>query len=153
MVSITSKLKTGVGRIARLAGTLAAIVWASPYSIVGISLGLLGLLTGGRAAARHGILEFSGGAVSWFVRHLPSGSTTLAITLGHVVLGQTEAALDISRRHELVHVRQYSLWGPLFGPAYGLCSLVIWLRGGSPYRDNPFEVQAYRLDDIDDTLK
>jgi hypothetical protein len=31
----------------------------------------------------------------------------------------------------------------LFGPAYLLCSLVLWLRGGRAYRDNPFERQAY----------
>ena len=49
-----------------------------------------------------------------------------------------------------MHVRQYSRWGPLFGPAYLICSLVIWLRKGSPYRDNPFEVEAYRVADIDD---
>lgn len=129
---------------------LIAIVWASPYSLLGLAVGGLGLLSGGRAAVRSGVLEFSGGAVTWFVRHLPSGPTTLAITLGHVVLGQTPAALDISHAHELVHVRQYSRWGPLFGPAYLLCSAVIWLRAGRPYRDNPFEVEAYRLADIDD---
>jgi hypothetical protein len=131
----------------------AAVVWASPYSLVGLVIGALGLLSGGRASVRDGILEFSGGAVSWFVRHLPSGPTTLAITLGHVVLGQTPAALDVSRQHELVHVRQYSRWGPLFGPAYVICSLVIWLRKGCPYRDNPFEVEAYRVADIDDSLE
>ena len=67
------------------------------------------------------------------------------MTWGHVILGQTAAALDISREHELVHVRQYERWGPLFIPAYLLCSAVIWLRGGDPYRDNPFERQAYRI--------
>ena len=30
----------------------------------------------------------------------------MAFTLGHTVFGQTDAALDISRDHELVHVRQ-----------------------------------------------
>jgi len=67
------------------------------------------------------------------------------MTWGHVILGQTAAALDFSREHELIHVRQYERWGPLFIPAYLLCSAVIWLRGGDPYRDNPFECEAYRL--------
>lgn len=129
---------------------LLAIVWASPYSLLGLAIGLPGLLSGGRVSIRGGILECSGGAVTWFVRHLPSGPTTLAITLGHVVLGQSPSALDISRAHERVHVRQYARWGPLFGPAYLICSGVIWLRGGRPYLDNPFEVEAYRLADIDD---
>jgi hypothetical protein len=42
-----------------------------------------------------------------------------------------------------VHVRQYERWGPLFVPAYVLCSAVIWSRGGDAYRDNPFEREAY----------
>lgn len=80
------------------------------------------------------------------MRRLPGGQFALAITFGHVVLGQTDAALDISHRHELVHVRQYERWGPLFGPAYLLCSLVLWIIGRRPYRDNPFEVEAFAAD-------
>ena len=37
------------------------------------------------------------------------------MTLGHTILGQTDAALDISREHELVHVRQYERWGLFMG--------------------------------------
>lgn len=121
------------------------ILWASPYSLLGLSIGAVGLCSGGRARLRAGIVEFYGGAVTAFVRRLPGGQFTLAITFGHTVLGQTDASLDIARTHELVHVRQYERWGPLFGPAYLLCSLVIWLRGGQPYRDNPFEVEAYDI--------
>ena len=51
----------------------------------------------------------------------------MAHTLGHTVLGQTDAALEIAREHELVHVRQYERWGPFMGPAYLGCSLVLWL--------------------------
>ena len=64
--------------------------------------------------------------------------------LGHVVLGSTQAALDISREHERVHVRQYERWGPFFVPAYLLCSLRCYLAGKDYYRDNPFEREAYR---------
>jgi hypothetical protein len=127
----------------------AAVLWASPYSLLGLAVGLLGLITGGRVRVRDGALEFSGGAAQWFVSRLPTGPLTLAITLGHVILGQTEAALDISHDHEMVHVRQYERWGPLMGPAYLLCSLVLWTQGRSPYRDNPFEREAYRIADID----
>ena len=56
---------------------------------------------------------------------------------------QTDAALDISRDHEMVHVRQFERWGPLMGPAYLGCSFVLWLMHRRPYRDNPFERQAY----------
>jgi hypothetical protein len=51
----------------------------------------------------------------------------MAFTLGHTVFGQTDAALDICRDHELVHVRQFERWGPCMGPAYLGCSLVLWL--------------------------
>jgi hypothetical protein len=94
---------------------------------------------------RDGIVEFHGGAVTWLLRRLPvpGFQQAMAITLGHTVLGQTEAALDTAHDHEMVHVRQYERWGPLLGPAYLACSLVLWLRGRDPYRDNPFERQAF----------
>ena len=77
------------------------------------------------------------------LRRLPGGPLAMAMTLGHVVLGQTDAALDVAREHELVHVRQYERWGPLFVPAYLGASLVLWLAGRDAYRENPFERQAY----------
>ncbi len=120
------------------------ILWASPYTLLGLVIGGIGLCTGGRVQLRDGVVEFHGGAVAWFVRRLPGGSFAMAITFGHAVLGRTEAALDISRSHERVHVAQYARWGPLFGPAYLLCSLVLWLRGKDAYRDNPFERDAFR---------
>lgn len=94
---------------------------------------------------RRGAAEFHGGIAAWLLRHavgLEGGA--LAITLGHTILGVSEAALDRAREHEHVHVRQFERWGPLMGPAYLGCSLVIWLRGGRPYSDNPFEIEAYR---------
>ena len=118
-------------------------LWASPYTLLGLIVGATGLCTGGKAQLRGRTLEFHGGATRWFVTHLPGGQFTLAFTLGHTILGQTEAALDIARDHELVHVRQYEAWGPLMGPAYLLCSLLLWIAGKRPYRDNPFERQAY----------
>ncbi|MBX3425406.1 MAG: hypothetical protein KF688_06980 [Pirellulales bacterium] len=120
------------------------ILWASPWSLAGASLGLLGLATGGRAQVRSGVIEFHGGAVTWLLRRMPC-IEPVAMALGHTVLGQSPAALDVCRKHELVHVRQYERWGPLFVPAYFACSAWIWLRGGDPYHDNPFEREAYSL--------
>ncbi len=119
------------------------IIWASPYSILGLTIGGVGLCTGGRAQVRGHVIEFHGGAVKWFVRHLPLGQATAAFTLGHTVLGQSDASLDIARDHELVHVRQFERWGPFMGPAYLLSSLVLWVVGRRPYEDNPFEREAY----------
>jgi hypothetical protein len=64
-------------------------------------------------------------------------------TFGHVILGVDEATLAAVRAHEQVHVRQYERWGPFFGPAYLLSSLLQLLRGRSPYRDNLFEREAF----------
>ncbi len=128
-----------MGMLLRILG----IVWASPYTLIGLFLGVIGLCTGGRAHIRGHVIEFSGGAVKWLVTHLPPGQFTLAFTLGHTVLGQSVASLDIARDHELVHVRQFERWGPFMGPAYLLSSLVLWIVGRRPYRDNPFEREAY----------
>lgn len=133
----------------RITLRLLAYFWASPYTLLGCCVGLLGLCTGGKMRRLDGILEFHGGATRWCVRHLPLGEATLAITLGHTVLGQTEAGLDIAHNHEMVHVRQFERWGPIMGPAYLLSSLVIWCRGGNAYLDNPFEREAY--DSTDDS--
>ena len=122
---------------------LIAILWASPYTLLGLCIGTVGICTGGHARIRGRVVEFHGGAVKWFVRRLPDGQFTLALTLGHTVLGLTDAALDISRAHEMIHVRQYERWGPFMGPAYLICMLVLWIMGRRPYRDNPFEREAY----------
>lgn len=122
---------------------LFRFLWASPYTLLGLLLGGIGLCTGGRARIRGCVIEFHGGAVKWFVRHLPPGQITLAITLGHTILGQADASLDVARDHEMVHVRQFERWGPFMGPAYLLSSLFLWMTGRQAYRDNPFEREAY----------
>ena len=120
------------------------IAWASPYSAFGLTIGLLGILSGGKGRVRDGALEFYGGSTSWIVRHLPTGPTTAGMTLGHVIIGQTTEGLDYCCAHERVHVRQFERWGPFMGPAYLLSSAWQWFRGRDAYRDNPFERQAYR---------
>jgi hypothetical protein len=122
---------------------IAGVLWASPYTLVGLLIGIVGLCTGGRARIRGRAIEFYGGAVQRLLKRLPGGPFVVAMTLGHSILGQTGASLDLSRDHELVHVRQYEVWGPLFGPAYLLCGLITWIRGKNVWRDNPFERQAY----------
>jgi hypothetical protein len=119
------------------------ILWASPYSLIGIVIGALGLLSGGHGRLRDGALEFYGGLTAWLVRHLPTGEFTLGMTLGHVIIGQTGAGLEVCSYHERVHVRQFERWGPLMGPAYFLASAWQWMHGRDAYRDNPFEKQAY----------
>jgi hypothetical protein len=91
-----------------------------------------------------GVLEAHGGFITWWLRHaVPLGNGALAMTLGHVVIGQHPHALHLTRAHERVHVRQYERWGPLFLPAYGIASIVAVARGRPAYRGNAFEIEAY----------
>ncbi len=119
-------------------------LWSLPTTAIGLCLGMPALVSGGRMRWVDGVLEIHGG----FVMHFLSEWTLLeggasAMTLGHVVLGRDRDCLNWSREHERVHVRQCERWGPLFLPAYGIASLVVKLRGGNPYLDNPFEREAY----------
>ena len=123
---------------------IAAYVWASPNTMLGLCIALVGLLTGTRLQFVQGVVEVHGGLVTWLLRRaVPLEDGASALTLGHVVLGVSPAALDITRDHERVHVRQYERWGPLFIPAYGAASIWALIRGKRPYRDNLFEREAY----------
>lgn len=119
-----------------------AYVWASPYTLSGITIGLL---LGGRFRRVDGVIEIHGPLVSRVLSRLLVPA--LAMTWGHVVFGQNEFALNVTRRHERVHVRQYERWGPTFVPVYLLCSAWLFLRRQDGYRGNPFEVEAYAVDD------
>jgi hypothetical protein len=132
------------GTVIHVTLRVLGVVWASPYTLLGLLLGAIGLATGGRARVCARAVEFHGGAVAWLLGHMPGGQFPVAMTLGHVILGRSAAALDLSREHEHVHIRQFERWGPLMGPAYLGCSAVLWLRGRRPYLDNPFEKEAYR---------
>lgn len=127
---------------------LMAIIWASPNTLLGLVVGGIGLCFGGRIQVTERAIEFYEGGAKWLLQKFPNGQSIFAMTLGHVVIGQTQAALDISRTHETVHVKQYERWGPFFLPAYVLASLYVWSRGRRMYRDNPFEIEAYNVDDM-----
>ncbi len=122
--------------------------WAMPGSLVGLGLIPLALLSGGRMHIVEGVLEAYGGWLTALLqRPFWISGPISAITFGHVVLGCDRPTLKRTRRHERVHVRQYERWGPFFIPAYVLSSIWIRVRGGNAYLDNPFEVEAYAVDD------
>ena len=130
-----------IGWLRKLA-KLGLLLWALPWTSVGLFAGLVALATGGRLRRRGSVTEFYGGAIPWFFQRFPGKPS--ALTLGHAILGRTGAALDAARDHELVHVHQYERWGPFLVPAYLLCSLLLSINRKHAYRDNPFEREAYR---------
>lgn len=122
-------------------------LWALPNTLLGLApLPILLLQRGGRIRVHTGVVELSGGIVTAMLRRGFFNVKPGATTLGHVVWGLDPLHLEISRRHERVHVAQYERWGPVFLPAYLLCSLVLHLRRKDAYRDNPFEREAYAFD-------
>ncbi len=123
---------------------LLAYLWAAPVTAIGLLVALPAVLTGSRARWVKGVFEVAGPLPRFVLRHctlLPGGAT--AMTLGHIVIAVDADALDRTRVHERVHVRQTERWGPLFIPAYLGCSAWLLLRRRDPYRANPFERQAF----------
>lgn len=126
---------------------LGGYLWAAPITLPAMLLAWLAGRSGGICQVREGVLEGAGGWTGALLRNLLPGFPIAAITLGHVVLASCPEMLERTRRHERVHVAQYTRWGFLFPLAYALASLIAWLRGRPPYRGNHFEIEAYRIDD------
>jgi hypothetical protein len=119
-------------------------LWASPNTLLGLSIAAIARLTGGSLAIVRGVVEVHGGFATTFLRRgVPLIGSASAMTLGHVILGQDVGCLERTRDHEHVHVAQYEKWGPLFLPLYGSASLYLWFTRRDPYLDNPFEKEAY----------
>ncbi len=125
------------------AGVLLRYLWAFPATAVGLALAAIACLLGATARVHNGVLEVAGGLLARAASALPRFKHVLALTLGHVVLGISHELLDHERPHEHAHVRQYERWGLLLFPLYLASSIVQFLRGGHPYRDNRFERQAF----------
>jgi hypothetical protein len=121
-------------------------LWVAPTSAPGLVMVVLARATGGGVAIVDGVIEAHGGAATFFLRRivgiwLRGGAS--AMTLGHVVIGQTPDDLERTRSHERIHVEQCERWGPLFFPAYLTASIIALARGKSGYRDNAFEREAF----------
>jgi hypothetical protein len=119
-------------------------IWAAPTTAIGL---LVVLVSCWRVRARvvDGVLEAHGPVLAWLLTHLTLvRGGVAAMTLGHVVIARDHQALELTRAHERVHVRQCEVWGPLFLPAYFASSLFALARGGHFYFDNRFETEAYQ---------
>jgi hypothetical protein len=120
-----------------------ALAWASPATLLGLTIALLALASRGAVRRREGAIEVWGGIPRRMLESLvPIRGGADALTLGHVIVGRRAASLLRHAAHERVHVRQYERWGPFFLPAYACSSLWAWARGRDPYRDNRFERAA-----------
>lgn len=64
-----------------------------------------------------------------------------AFTVGCVVISR-EPLPEAVWRHEVVHMRQYAVLGPLFWPAYALAAGFSVLRAGDWWSRNYFERRA-----------
>jgi hypothetical protein len=131
------------------AARLLIYLWVLPTTLIGLPF-LITALFDGEARCVNGVLEIHGRVTSFFLRRvaglmLPNGAS--AMTLGHIVIGRDREMLDRTRRHERVHVRQCEWFGPFFVVAYLLCSVVVLLMGRDAYRANPFERQAFGIDE------
>jgi hypothetical protein len=119
-------------------GTALRYLWALPATIVGLAVAMIAV-----GQCVDGAIEVGGGRVGRAIARLPPSIRFHAITLGHVIVGTGQRALESSRAHERVHVRQYERWGMLFFALYVGSSLAQWLCGRHPYFDNCFEREAY----------
>ena len=118
-------------------------LWALPVTLLGALIALVSRGSGGSLQRVEGVLEVAGGWPAWVLRRgVPFSGAVAALTLGHVVVGVSLNALTATRAHERAHVRQFERWGVLLLALYPLAGLLAWVRGGNPYRDNPFEREA-----------
>ncbi len=117
--------------------TAFAHLWNSPNTLLGCVGALGGHWTWRR---KEQICEVTGG---WLTALLRRNRWADAITLGDMVLYADGGIAPLLRAHEMVHVHQSRLWGPLFLPAYCLEALWQWLRTGDGYHNNRFERAAY----------
>ena len=126
--------------------TMLRYVWALPATVLGLIFAATALWRG-QVRVIDGVVEAHGPVVRSVLSRLPSApSEVAAITFGHVVLGIDADAIDDTRAHERVHVRQYERWGPAFIPAYLIVSLWAFARGRHIYFDNYFEREAFDAD-------
>ena len=120
-------------------------LWVSPVTLLGLAFAVL-TWRRGHIRIVDGIIEAHGPWLRCLLtRCVPRPGGAAAMTLGHVILGQDQRALDDSRAHEHVHVCQYERWGVLFLPAYLIASALAVLAGGHYYADNIFEREATEL--------
>ena len=113
-------------------GFLQAL-WSSPLSLLGALLAVASL---SRPRLKDGVVLCEGDR--GLAHLLLTRRGFRAITLGRFVVATYPMDME-TWVHEMVHVRQQSALGVIYGPLY----LIRQARFG--YMDNPFEVEARRV--------
>jgi hypothetical protein len=125
---------------------MACWLWPIPWTLLGLAIGIVGCISGGRIGWYNGTIVCWGPRLNRLLQCVPISGGASAITLGHTILARSESDMVRTHDHELVHVRQYQRWGILFVPAYFIASLWLWYSGQDCYRENPFEKEAFQED-------
>jgi hypothetical protein len=91
-----------------------AVLWASPYTLAGLLLGVLGLCTGGRARVRAPVVEFYGGGIKWLILRFPDGQFVLALAVNwsplSLLSGTLDSALATARRRYVLAPTELAQW-------------------------------------------
>ncbi len=117
-------------------------IWASPNTLLGVSIGAVAVILGSRAQRGRNAIEFLDNPfVSAFGRHAVTLGNTIHYAPGwgpeRVVTRYDGTTIVRLGEHEKAHTLQYERWGPLFLPAYFVCWLP-WI----PPAGNRFEHAA-----------
>jgi hypothetical protein len=126
-----------------MAFSLFGWCWSLPWTAVGLGIGILALVRGGRLEWYRGTIGCYGDALSVWLSRIPIAGGASAMTIGHVILARSRDDLVRTHAHEWIHVLQYRRWGLFFVPAYLTASVWLWCRQRDAYLDNPFEREAY----------
>lgn len=121
-------------------------LWNSPNTMLGLAYGGLGHLFG-RARGLTPSIGLHSGAIEFYGN--PFGGVG-AITLGEVIVYNLDPDMEFNgstvRAHELAHVVQGQVVGPLYLPLHLIGGLRAWLRGeawSAPGNRNFMEVGPY----------
>jgi len=129
---------------------LVGYLWSLPNTLIGL---LLVPLYAPQS------IEWCDGCLEVIAGERKDGSTRIFFkpsgqTFGWIIFYATEEKRQKAslRVHERVHVTQGFIGGPLFALTYLLCFAWSFTRNGfkdwySAYMRNPFEIQAYRIQD------
>jgi len=124
------------------------IVWALPLTLLGLAAGIPIVLARGRVFVIRDAtpaLLIRGPLADFLLERHPFGPMS-AMAIGHIVIADKAGLTKQILTHELAHVRQAAMWGPLFPFAYFGASLWAWLTGKDAYWNNHFEVAARKAE-------